>query len=203
MEKTAETQFPIHDLLARRWSPLAFSERLVEPWKLQSLFEAARWAPSSFNEQPWSFIVATRDYPEEFNRIVSCLADGNVPWASRAPVLMLSVAKTVFKRNGRPNRHSFHDVGLSISNLIVQSTTLGLFVHQMAGFDPDKARQQFEIPAEHEAVAAIALGYPGPAEVLSAQLQERERAPRTRKPLTDMIFWGKWGQPAPLIAGPQ
>ena len=203
MEKLAETQFPIHELLSRRWSPLGFAERLVEPWKLQSLFEAARWAPSSYNEQPWSYIVATRDNPEEFDRIVSCLSPGNVPWASRAPVLMLSVAKTTFQRNGRPNRHAFHDVALSISNLIVQATTLGLFVHQMAGFDPDKARQVFEIPAEHEAVAAVAVGYPGPVDALPEALQERHRAPRTRKPLTEMVFRGKWGQAAPLIAGPQ
>jgi nitroreductase len=203
MEKLAQVQFPIHDLLARRWSPLGFAERLVEPWKLQSLFEAARWAPSSFNEQPWSYLVATRDNPEEFDRIVSCLSEGNVPWASRAPVLMLSIAKTVFQRNGRPNRHAFHDVGLSISNLIVQATTLGLFVHQMAGFDPERARQLFEIPAEHEAVAAVALGYPGPVDSLPAPLQERQRAARSRKPLTETVFRGKWGQPAPLFAGPQ
>jgi len=202
MEKLAEVQFPIHELLRRRWSPLAFADRLVEPWKLQSLFEAARWAPSSFNEQPWSYIVATRDNPEEHGRIVRCLAEGNVPWASKAPVLMLSIAKTAFQRNGRPNRHSFHDVGLSMANLIVQGTTLGLFVHQMAGFDPERARQLFEIPAGHEAVAVVALGYLGAPESLPAALQDRERAPRTRKPLTQMIFRDKWGQAAPLIAGP-
>jgi nitroreductase len=203
MEKLAETQYPIHDLLRRRWSPLGFSERLVEEWKLQSLFEAARWAPSSFNEQPWSFVVATRDNPEEFGQVISCLTEGNVPWASRAPVLMISVARTTFKRNGRANRHAFHDVGLAIANLIVQSTTLGLFVHQMAGFDPDKARQLFEIPPEHEAVAAVALGYPGPVDGLPPALQERQKATRSRKPLTEMVYRGKWGQPAPLIAGPQ
>jgi nitroreductase len=203
MEKLAETQYPIHDLLRRRWSPLAFSDRLVEPWKLQSLFEAARWAPSSFNEQPWSFIVATRDYPEEFDRIVSCLSEGNVPWASRAPVLMLSVASTAFKRNGNSNRHALHDVGSAVSNFIVQATTLGLFVHQMAGFDPEKARQLFEIPEKHEAVTAIALGYPGLADGLPQALQDRQNAPRARKPLTEMIFSGKWGQAAPLVAGPR
>jgi nitroreductase len=202
MEKPAEVQFPIHDLLRRRWSPLAFSSRLVEPWKLQSLFEAARWAPSSFNEQPWSYLFATRDNPAEFDQMVSCLSEGNVPWASTAPLLMLSVAKRVFQRNGNPNRHAFHDVGASISNLIVQATTLGLFVHQMAGFDPEKARQLFAIPEDHEAVAAIAIGYPGPVDALPEALQTRQRAPRTRKPLTEMVFSGKWGQAAPLIAPP-
>ena len=134
MPKVAETRYPIHELLRERWSPRAFADRMVEPEKLRSLLEAARWAPSSSNEQPWSFIVATKEHAGEYERLLSCLVEGNVRWAQHAPVLMLSVATLVFERNQKPNRHAFHDVGLAVENLIIQGTALGLFVHQMAGF---------------------------------------------------------------------
>src|SRR6266702_6198279 len=126
MEKLAETQYPIHDLLRRRWSPRAFSDRRVEPDKLRSLWEAARWAASSFNEQPWSFIVATRQKQEEHARLLSCLVEKNQQWARLAPVLMVSVAKLKFEKTGKPNRHAFHDVGLAMGNLLVEATALGL-----------------------------------------------------------------------------
>src|SRR5437879_4076372 len=126
MEKLAETQYPIHGLLRRRWSPRAFSSRPVEPDKLRSLWEAARWAPSSYNEQPWSFIVATKDDEAEYARLLSCLVEGNIQWAQHAPVLMVSVARLSFEEDGKPNRHAFHDVGQAVSNLIVQATALGL-----------------------------------------------------------------------------
>lgn len=208
MEKPAETAYPIHDLLRRRWSPRAFASQPVEPEKLCSLLEAARWAPSSFNEQPWSYIVATQDNPAEYDRLLSCLAEGNQQWAQSAPVLMLSVAKLYFERNGKDNRHAFHDVGLSSENLVIQATALGLFVHQMAGFDVDKARQLCGIPDglrpagghRYEPVAAFALGYPGDLGSLPDSLREREQAPRTRKPLDAFVFSGSWGQPSSLVA---
>lgn len=199
MEKLAATQYPIHDLLRRRWSPRAFADLAVEPEKLRSLLEASRWAPSSYNEQPWSFIVATREHPAEHERLLSCLVEGNQRWAKTAPVLMLSVAKLHFDRNGASNRHAFHDVGLAVENLIVQATALGLAVHQMAGFEVDKARELFRIPEGHEPVAAIALGYPGDPESLPKPLRERELAPSTRKPLEKFVFAGEWGQPSPLV----
>jgi nitroreductase len=194
MEKPAVNAHPIHELLKRRWSPLAFSGRRVEPEKLQSLFEAARWAPSCFNEQPWNFVVCTKDSPEDHERLVSCLSEGNQPWARTAPVLMISVARRTFARNGNPNRHALHDVGLAIENLIFQAMALDLFVHQMAGFDVTKARALFGIPDDHEPVAAIALGYPGDPEQLSPPLRERQMAPRQRKPLDQFVFGGRWGQ---------
>ena len=201
MRKLAETRYPIHELLRERWSPRAFADRMVEPEELRSLLEAARWAPSSFNEQPWSFIVATKEHPGDYERLLSCLVEGNVRWAQHAPVLMLSVAKLAFERNGKPNRHAFHDVGLAVENMVIQATALGLAVHQMAGFHVDKARELFSIPDGHEPVAALVLGFPGDPAGLPEDLRERERAPRTRKPLESFVFSGQWGQPSPLVHG--
>jgi nitroreductase len=199
MQKAAETEFPVHDLIRLRWSPRAFSDRPVEPEKLRSLLEAARWAPSSFNEQPWAYLLATREDPKEFARLLSVLMEGNIVWTQRAPVLMLSVAKLNFERNDRPNRHAFHDVGLATANLITQATAMGLYVHQMAGFHVEKARELFAIPKGWEPVAAIALGYPGEPDSLPGSLRDRELAPRTRKPLKEFVFAGRWGQTSALV----
>ncbi len=199
MEKPADANFPIHDLIRRRWSPRAFSPRPVESEKLLAILEAARWAASSFNEQPWSFLVATREDTSEHDRMVSCLVEGNMAWARGAPVLMLSVAKLFFEKNGKPNRHAFHDVGLAVENLVIQATVLGLFVHQMAGFSVEKARQLFGIPDGQEPVAAIALGYPADPETLTQQLREKEMAPRVRKSLQEFVFMGQWSRTFPLV----
>ncbi|MDZ7958079.1 MAG: nitroreductase family protein [Aulosira sp. DedQUE10] len=193
MEKPASTEYPIHPLLEQRWSPLAFSEKHIEKETLSSLFEAARWSASSYNEQPWHFIVATQENPEEFNRLLSCLAEGNQVWAKNAPVLMISVAKLYFEKNGIENRHAFHDVGTAVCSLTVQATSLGLFVHQMAGFDVPKAKELYSIPERYEPVAAIALGYLGDAQTLPEQYQQRELSPRQRKPQQGFVFKGSWG----------
>ncbi len=201
MRKLAETRYPIHELLRERWSPRAFADRMVEPEELRSLLEAARWAPSSFNEQPWSFIVATKQHPGEYERLLSCLVEGNVRWAQHAPVLMLSVAKLAFERNQKPNRHAFHDVGLAVENLVIQGMALGLFVHQMAGFHADRAREVYGIPEGYDPVAAMAIGYLDDPGRLPDDLREREVAPRIRKPLESFVFSGQWGQPSPLVHG--
>ena len=194
MKKPASPQFPIHELLIQRWSPRAFADRPVEQDRLLSLLEAARWAASSRNEQPWSFIVATQENPTDFERLLSCLMDGNRRWAQYAPVLMLSLAKLAVGDTDQPNRFAYHDTGLAVSNLIIQATALGLYAHQMGGFHRDKARATFRIPASHDPVAGIALGYLGEASRLPDDIQERERAPRLRKPLADFVFSGGWGQ---------
>jgi Nitroreductase len=155
MEKPAETQYPIHELLQRRWSPRAFSDKPVGHEHLCSLLEAARWAPSSNNEQPWHFLIATKQDQADYDRLLSCLKITNQLWARLAPVLMMSVAKLVFTDDGGSNRHAFHDVGLAVENLIVQATALGLMVHQMAGIYPDQVRELYGIPAEYEVVAAM------------------------------------------------
>lgn len=198
-KRQADTSVPIHELLSERWSPRAFDSRAVEPEKLRSLFEAARWAASSYNGQPWYFIVATRDDPENFNRVLESFVEFNQGWAKTAPVVGLSVAGLKFENNGQPNRHAFHDVGQAAANLALQATSLGLQIHQMAGILPDKARELFSIPEGYEAVAGFALGYPGDPASLPDQLRERELAPRVRKPLKSFVFQGKWGQTANFV----
>ncbi len=192
MEKPAQTEYPIHELIKQRWSPLAFNSRPIESEKIGSLLEAARWAASCFNEQPWFFIVATQDNTQEYEKLFSCLVEANQKWAKDAPLLMLSVAKLSFQRNNKPNRHALHDVGLAMGNLTLQAQSLGLFLHQMGGFDADKARTLYNIPEDYEPVAAIAVGYPGNVNQLDADLQQRELSPRNRKPLTEFVFSGTW-----------
>ncbi|MBX3330905.1 MAG: nitroreductase family protein [Nitrospira sp.] len=198
MEKPAQTEFPIHDLLVRRWSPRAFDERPVESHTLRSLFEAARWAPSSNNEQPWRFITANkRDHEADWNRLFDCLVEGNRRWAFRAPVLILSIASINFEDDGKSNRHAFHDTGLAAENLVLQATASGLAAHQMAGFDVEKARVDLKIPSGYEPVAMIAIGYPGDPAVLPERLRERELQSRSRRPIREWAFWGQWGTPIP------
>ncbi|MCX5758913.1 MAG: nitroreductase family protein [Candidatus Hydrogenedentes bacterium] len=199
MEKPADNKYPIHNLLRRRWSPVAFSERPVSHENLRSLLEAARWAPSCYGDQPWSFVVATKDRPDVFDRLLRCLLDANIAWAQYAPVLMISVARRHFAHNGQPNRYGWHDIGLAVGGMLVQATHLGLSVHQMAGFDPVKARETFAIPDDHEPVSAIAIGYRGDAGNLSQALQTREAAPRSRHPLAKFVFSDTWGQVAPFV----
>jgi nitroreductase len=198
MDKPAESSAPLHELIRERWSPRAFADRGIEPQKVRSLLEAARWAPSSFNGQPWSYIVATKDEPEEFARLASCLVDGNA-WAKRAALLLLAVAKSNFAHNGQPNRHAFHDVGLANENLVLQATAMGLVAHQMAGFVADRARELFQIPEGQDPVTMLAVGYPGEVNDLPEPLRAREMSPRSRKPLAEMAFTGKWGNVSPLL----
>ena len=201
MEKPAATEHPTHELFERRWSPRAFAARPVEPEKLRSLLEAARWAASCFNEQPWSFIVAAKEAEgDAYERLLGCLTESNARWAGRAPVLMISVARLTFARNDKPNRHAFHDTGQAAAHLALQATALGLAVHQMAGFDVSKAREQFNIPEGFDPVAAIAVGYPGDPEDLPEDLRARELAPRTRRPLEEFVFGESWGQTSPLVS---
>ncbi len=147
--KEATPGHPVLDVIKKRWSPRAFADRRVEPETLEQLLEAARWAASSFNEQPWRFILATKDEPEHYARVLDCLIEGNQAWAQHAPVLMLTVARKTFTRNGKPNRHAWHDVGLAMGNMVAQATALGLHVHQMAGILPEKARVVFAIPDDY------------------------------------------------------
>lgn len=195
MEKPADAQYPIHDLIKRRWSPRAFSDQPIEAEKLHMLFEAARWAPSSNNEQPWRFIFANKDHELEWNRLLSCLVEANRKWAYRAPVLILSVASLNFEEDSTPNRHAFHDTGMAVENLVLQATAVGLSAHQMAGFDVEKARADLKIPSGYEPVAMIAVGYPGDLASLSDRLRERELRQRSRRPLSDWTFAGQWGNP--------
>ncbi len=200
LEKLAETKVPVQDLIARRWSPRAFSERPVEPEKMLSIFEAARWAASCANEQPWSFLVVTREDAQNHEKALSVLVEANRAWADKAPVLILTFAHSQFDKSGKPNRHAFYDLGQAVANLSIQATSLGLVAHQMAGFSVDGARTQFEVPQEWEPVSAIALGYPGDTDSLPEKLREREIAQRQRKPLETFLFSDKWGNPATITS---
>jgi nitroreductase len=200
MHKPAATEIPLHELIRNRWSPRAFADKTVPPEVLRSLFEAARWAPSSNNEQPWAYLVATKDDAENFAKMLGVLVEFNAGWAKDAPVLALSVAHTTTQRDGRPNRVALHDVGSATAQLTFEANARGLQVHQMAGFDAEKARQTFAIPPDWEPVAAMAIGYPGNPDSLPEKLRDRELAPRTRKPLGEFVMTGGWGHTAPFVA---
>ena len=202
MQKSAATQHPVHELIRERWSPRAFSAEGVSPEILQSLFEAARWAPSSNNEQPWAFLVGTKGDGDTFARILATLVEPNQTWAKHAAVLAIAVSELAFAKNAQPNRNAFYDTGAAVSQLTLEATFRGLFVHQMAGFDPRKAVEAFSIPNGWEPIAAFAIGYAGDPQTLPDALRERELAPRTRKPLHEFVMSAKWGQAAPFLAIP-
>ena len=195
-QKLAPTDPRVHELIRRRWSPRAFSDREVSSQDLRVLFEAAEWAASSFNEQPWRFIVATRAAQPNWQKLLDCLVEANQTWAKNAPVLMLTAAKRVFTQTGNPNYHALHDTGMALANLMLQASSMGLAAHAMAGFDHDKSRAAFGIPDDYDLGAAVAIGYPGDPASLPPRLQAAEVAPRTRKPLSDIVFSGDWGRAA-------
>lgn len=197
--KNAATDYPILKLLAERWSPYGFEDRPVSDADLRSLFEAARWAASSYNEQPWNYLVATRENSQEFGRLLSCLVEANQAWAKAAPVLVLGVVSLRFAKNKQDNRAAVHDLGLAAGNLVVEATARGLAVHQMIGILPEKAREVYQIPEHFEAWTAMAIGYRAEPSRLPDALKERDLTPRQRKPLNKFVFTGQWGQPSPLV----
>jgi len=196
LRKPAPAEAGIHELIRERWSPRAFSDAAVPQTLLRSLVEAARWAPSSMNEQPWQLIVADRNRdPEGHARIAGTLMQANAAWASRAPVLMLVAARTTFTRNGAPNRWAAYDTGLAVGQLTMQATAFGLRLHQMGGFSVDAARESLGLPEGVDPIAVLAIGYPDHPDTLSDELRARELAPRQRRPVGEWVHGGKWGTP--------
>lgn len=191
MPHLAPVDHPIHPLLRQRWSPRRFADREVDPTVLRSLFEAARWAPSSFNEQPWAFVVARRGDGEEHARLLESLVPGNREWAASAPVLALSFGKLRFARNEKENRHHLHDVGQAVAHLTFEAESRGLQVHQMAGIEPARIREIYAVPEAWVPVTAIAIGYPAE--------EAGELRPRRRRPLAELVFAGRFGEPSPLL----
>jgi nitroreductase len=199
VEKKAQTDYPIQEFLSERWSPYAFQDRPVSEADLCSLFEAARWSASSYNEQPWNYLVATKENPDQFQQLLSCLVEGNQLWAKDAPVLVLGIASLKFALNNAENRAAIHDLGAASSNLAVEATARGIHVHQMIGILPDKAKDIFDIPEGFEAWTALAIGYRGDPMMLPESLRQRDLTPRQRKPLDQFVFSGKWGNASPLV----
>jgi nitroreductase len=182
----------ILDVLSQRWSPRAFAPQTVEKEKVIELFEAARWAPSCYNDQPWSFLLTRRGQDPSYEQLLACLMPANQAWAATAPLLVLNAVRQNFLHNGKPNRWAFYDLGLAVGNLLAQATALGLSVHQMAGFDPVLAHSSLELPADHEAVAVMAIGYLGDAALLPAGVEEKSPLQRDRKSQEDMLHMGRW-----------
>lgn len=195
--KPADTSVPIHELLARRWSP-----RAIDPAKplaraqLTALLEAARWAPSCFNDQPWRYLLWDRFRDAAaWQRAFQCLTPGNQAWVKNAPVLLLSTAAGTFAHNAKPNRWGPHDTGAASENLCLEAAALGLVAHQMGGFDADAVRRAFAIPERYTCLAMIAVGHPGPIELLNDEKQQSERAARIRRPLGESFFEARWDAP--------
>lgn len=198
MEKPAEVRFPVHTLISNRWSPVTFSDRPVPVEYLGSLMEAARWSASCYNDQPWRFIIATKETPEAYERLLHCLMDANIAWAKSAPVLMLAVASLRFEFNGQENGWARHDTGMAVMSVLLQASALGLHAHGMAGFDKQAARTAFNIPEGFEPMTVIAVGYLGDPASAPDALRQRDQAPRTRRSLESFAFGGMWGDPAPF-----
>jgi nitroreductase len=186
----------VQGLILRRWSPRTFADKEISAKELKTLFEAARWAASSSNEQPWRFLVGRRG-DETYKKILASLVEFNQSWARSAPVLVLSVAKKTFTGKGSPNRYALHDTGAATATLALQATANGLHAHSMAGFDPEQARASFAIPSDYEMGAVTAVGYLGDPASLPEHLLKIEMAPRQRKPLEKFVF-SDWEKPAQL-----
>ncbi len=199
IEKSTPLSYAVHPLIERRWSPRAFAQKPVEREKIQRFLEAARWAPSSSNEQPWRFIIGLRD-DETYKKIFDTLVEFNQLWAKTAPVLLLAIGNTrSIKDPSKQNRIFKYDVGQAVTNLTFQATADGLFVHQMGGFDTKKAAELFNVPETFEVLTAIAVGYIGDPEVLHPNLKEMEYTERKRQNLPEMVFSGRFGEVSGLF----
>ena len=195
-DNAAKTNHPVHELIRNRWSPRSISSKPVEREKLLSILEAARWAPSCFGEEPWRYVVATSDDPEGLKAAQGVVMEGN-SWAYNAPVLICSIAKTTFTQNGKPNRWAEHDLGAASMSIFLEAFHQGLVMHEMGGYDPEKAREVFGIPEGYESVAMMAVGYLDPPEKIkdNEKWYAGEIAERTRKPMEEIVFVNRFGQP--------
>jgi nitroreductase len=179
----------IASLIKTRWSPRAFSDHVISPEEAESLFEAARWAPSNMNEQPWKYYYAFKEDSEKFNLFVDCLKPGNQVWAKNASILILSTARKHFIYKEKINRHAMHDTGAANVLLCLQANNMGYQAHQMGGFKPDETYDSFGIDNEkYELVTFIAVGKPGDPSTLPENLRKSEIKPRRRKSLNDIVI---------------
>lgn len=188
MVKEANTKHPVHELIRKRWSARAFSKKDIDDDTLCTLFEAARWAASSNNEQPWRYIYAKREDKEAFDKMVHCLMPGNRPWAKNAAVLILCLVKTTAGTDNKPNLAALHDAGLANATLLLQAISHNIYGHMMGGYDKVKTKEVFNIPDNYETVLIMALGYLDHADTLEEPFKTRELTPRTRKELNEIVF---------------
>lgn len=197
--KTNPTEHNTITEVANRWSPYRFEPRVIESEKLETCFEAARWAASSFNEQPWRWLIAKREDEKEFEKMLGCLMEANQGWASAAGALVLTAYRVRFSRNENPNRVALHDLGQAAAHFALQAASVGLQVHQMAGVNLSQIRTEYQIPEEFEPATAIAIGYPDTSTPQTEQdraMVERQSAARQRTPLAQQVFAGKWASAA-------
>lgn len=199
IHKPAPTNHPIHDLLQRRWSPYGYSGAGVKPDDLKSIMEAARWAPSSYNEQPWRFLVARREDTAEFEKLLSTLVEMNQAWARHAGVLIVTVVSEKFTLNGKPNAAAEHDIGLAAMSLSIEAQARGYHTHQMIGLDPEKVRALYEIPEGFHALTAIAIGVAAAPDKLPEKMQKNDEERRPRKALSEIVYTGKFGNTSSLV----
>jgi nitroreductase len=199
MSHEIETDHPVLEIIASRWSPYAFEDRPVSDEDLRSLFEAARWAPSSYNEQPWHYIIAKKEDKEEFKTMLSCLVEGNQIWAKNAPVLILGITQLNFVRNNKPNRAAIHDLGLASMNLVLEATARDIKVHQMIGIEPERIRTVYHVPEDFEPMTGLAIGYAATPDVLPKELQVRDSERRPRKLLKNFVFSRRWGNVSEFV----
>lgn len=187
MQKPAITTLDIHPVIKARWSPRSFNpDRPVEQEKLNRLFEAARWAPSGFNEQPWRYIAGIKG-DDNWNAIFSTLVSFNQEWAQNAPVLVMTMGKKTLAKNGKPNASYIYDLGASVAYMTFQAYTDGLVMHQMGGFSKENAMEAFDLSEDFEPLTVIAIGYQDIPEKLNPDMEEMERTARTRLPLHDIV----------------
>lgn len=195
-DRSAQSSAPLHPLLAQRWSPRAWTSQSVSREQARPLFEAARWAPSAMNGQPWRFVVGHRG-DSTWDVLHDALLAGNQPWAESAPLLVLAATQTT-DDDGNPRRTAAYELGLAVSQLTIQAHAEGLHVHQMAGFSADRVRDALGLPRTMTPYVVLAIGEHGDPETLAEPYRSRELAPRTRLPLEETVFAGTWGRPADL-----
>jgi len=195
-DRLAQTSKPIHDLLARRWSPRAFDpNRPVSRDQLKVLLEAGRWAPSCNGDEPWRYLIWDKGRDAAgWQKAYDCLSENNKKWVKNVPLLMLSCAGSNFEATGKPNRWTQHDTGAASVSMALQAVAMGLVVHQMGGWDVEKARAAFAIPADYTPMAMIAVGYQTSADILDEETKAKELRPRARKPIAERFFEGGWGK---------
>jgi nitroreductase len=198
LKKPAQTSVSLNPLLQERWSPRSFQPKAVSQTDLTALLEAARWAASCNNGQPWRFLVATRDDAAGYAAALQGFNERNQRWAQTAPVLVFTCARKTFEANGNPNGYAGYDTGAAVAMLTVEAETRGLRVHQAAGIEKDKIRATFGVPDEYEILSGLTIGYQDAPDALPEDLAGREKEPRARKPLSEIAFAGKFGAPAKL-----